>query len=193
MSGLTTEQHRLVDEYLTFARGIARKMQANLRSLIEEDDAVSVAYVGLVEAARRFDPSKHDPSKGTIEQHFKNYAYLRIHGAVIDEVRRLSLLCRADLKAGMLARVRSLDEMQDEFSDIPAIALADLDATPELGVDLQRAMAKLNQREQAIMWAFAHGTTGKEIGEQLGITESRVSQIATKARQVLAKELDRSV
>jgi RNA polymerase sigma factor (sigma-70 family) len=189
LSGLTPNQQKLVTEYMTFASGIARNMQMKIPKLIEAEDAVSVAYVGLIEAARRFDPSKHDDGIGTMGQHFKNFAYKRIHGAILDETRRLSFVGRRDKEAGKKAKIESLDEMMGD-SDLPMRPLADLEATPWLRVDLQHAMEGLTEREQLVMWGFAFGTTGKEIGEQMGVTESRVSQIATIARAKLALVLE---
>ena len=46
------------------------------------DEFISAGYVGLVEAANRFDPSSGAS--------FSNYAMLRIRGAIIDSIRRSS-------------------------------------------------------------------------------------------------------
>ena len=147
---------------------------------IEEEDAISVATIGLIQAAKRFDPTKND--------HFRKYAYVRIHGAIIDEVRKNLLVSRKDRSKGKKIRMVSFDETHVDTGQ-PLIELSDFETTPEIGIDLKIAMGKLSIREQKIMWAMAYGSTSKEIGEQLGVSESRICQIAGKARAKLALDL----
>ncbi|MHC4561678.1 MAG: sigma-70 family RNA polymerase sigma factor [Planctomycetota bacterium] len=85
-----TQQSRQVDEeqwiidYLPLVRHVVQKVAANLPRHIEHDDLISAGTLGLVKAARRFDPSK--------KVEFKTYAYICIRGAVIDELRRRSFV-----------------------------------------------------------------------------------------------------
>lgn len=70
----------LVIRYQQYAHSIAAKLIANMHLpavLLEE--FVSAGYLGLVEAAQRFDPNAGVD--------FKNYAFLRIKGAIIDSIR----------------------------------------------------------------------------------------------------------
>jgi RNA polymerase sigma factor for flagellar operon FliA len=82
------ERDLLVSEHEKFARVIAGQVLNSL-SLSKDflDDAVSCAYVGLVEAAERYDPSSGVP--------FRGYAYIRIRGAVIDGLRGVTGSSRA--------------------------------------------------------------------------------------------------
>jgi len=177
-TNLSPEQERLVLDSMEFARRIA--LASARKYTIEKDDAISAATMGLIQAAQRFDPTKND--------HFKKYAYLRIMGSIVDEVRKNLPGTRKDQAEGKKVRIRSFNEMHLD-TDQPLIELADYETTPEIGIDLKAAMSKLSTREQKIMWALAHGSTSKEIGEQLGVSESRICQIAGKARKRLAKEL----
>lgn len=69
------------------------------------DDFVSAGYLGLVEAAERFDFDSGRP--------FKNFAFLRIRGAVIDSIRDSSDLTG---KAYRYAKaLRAADAMRDEI------------------------------------------------------------------------------
>ena len=56
----------------------------NLPVGIDRDNLMSAAMLGLVEAAKQFDPTQ--------DVQFKTFAYLRIRGAVIDELRRNSVV-----------------------------------------------------------------------------------------------------
>jgi RNA polymerase sigma factor (sigma-70 family) len=78
---------QLVEQHLWLAEKIARQVwhrfiragQDGYHSHIEMADMVSCAHVGLVEAARRY-----DPTCGA----FEAYAYRRIRGSIIDAYRR---------------------------------------------------------------------------------------------------------
>lgn len=78
----TTEDQWIVD-HLPLVRHVVQKVVASLGHHRDEDDLISAGTVGLVKAARAYDPGKHTQ--------FKTYAYIRIRGAVIDELRGRSL------------------------------------------------------------------------------------------------------
>jgi RNA polymerase sigma factor for flagellar operon FliA len=65
--------------HLPLVRHIVHKVARHARGTMEFEDLVSAGTLGLVKAARSFDPSR--------ETEFKTYAYIRIRGAVIDELR----------------------------------------------------------------------------------------------------------
>ena len=72
-------QHRRYVENLAGTLIRVMSLPARLR-----DDLVAAGYLGLVEAAERFDSS--------LGMEFKNFAYRRIRGAMIDSIRRSSEL-----------------------------------------------------------------------------------------------------
>jgi RNA polymerase sigma factor for flagellar operon FliA len=72
------EQKWILD-HLPLVRHIVSRVasQAGLREDLE--DLISAGTLGLVKAARSFDPGR--------EAEFKTYAYIRVRGAVLDELR----------------------------------------------------------------------------------------------------------
>ena len=77
-----TRQRRedeLIVQYLPLVHRIVHQVAAWLQPPLSRDDLVSAGCIGLVKAARDFDPSK--------DAEFKTYAYIRVRGAVIDELR----------------------------------------------------------------------------------------------------------
>jgi len=70
--------------YLPLVKHIVKKVKYNLGGNIEREDLISAGTLGLVKAAQGFDPARG------VE--FKTYAYIRIRGAVIDELRSLSFV-----------------------------------------------------------------------------------------------------
>ena len=70
---------KLLTEHYPLARAIAKRTHARLPKGVDLDDLTSVAVMGLMEAADRF-----DPSRGVS---FKSFAKHRIQGAIIDTLR----------------------------------------------------------------------------------------------------------
>ena len=70
--------------YLPMVRHIVQRVTRNIGSRSDIEDLISAGTIGLVKAARGFDKSK--------AADFKTYAYIRIRGAVIDELRARSFV-----------------------------------------------------------------------------------------------------
>ena len=84
---------RLVDVMLPFVHRVLERMSIHLPSHVEVEDLLQSATVGLYHAINRFDPKQGIS--------FEAFAYQRIRGAVLDELRSLdhvSRSCRAQLK-----------------------------------------------------------------------------------------------
>ncbi len=81
MSMTEQQQHILVEQHLPLVRQIAAKVCARLPKHVDIGDIEGDGVVGLVDAARKFQPSKKVP--------FGAYARLRINGAIVDGLRRL--------------------------------------------------------------------------------------------------------
>jgi len=70
----------LIEEHLSLVHGIARRLLQASRVDAELDDLVSSGTVGLIEAARNF-----DPERGIA---FSTFAVPRIRGAMLDDLRK---------------------------------------------------------------------------------------------------------
>ena len=77
----TTAQH-LIEDCQGLVRSLAIRIQKRLSARVELDDLVADGQIGLVEAARDFDPTKGAK--------FSTYAYYRIRGAIYDGLSRMS-------------------------------------------------------------------------------------------------------
>lgn len=71
---------RLILEHLYFVRHILGRMLGGLPDSVDNDNLESAGILGLVEAAGQF-----DPARGIA---FTTFAYQRIRGAILDELRR---------------------------------------------------------------------------------------------------------
>ena len=77
----------LVMAHLGMVKRVALHLKVRLPPFMELDELIQVGMIGLLEAARAFDPVKG--------QEFENFAHSRVRGAILDEVRRLSFLPRS--------------------------------------------------------------------------------------------------
>jgi RNA polymerase sigma factor for flagellar operon FliA len=86
----------LILTHLPLVRHLLGKMAADLPAGVDLENLESAGVLGLVQAAASFDPDR--------ETQFKTYAYTRVRGAIIDELRRNSPLPQSMLET--VARVR---------------------------------------------------------------------------------------
>ena len=83
-------RERLILDHVTYVRKILSTMTAALPAHVDRDGLESAGVVGLVEAANNFDPTRQVP--------FKTFAYTRIRGAILDELRKTSTVSQQTLQ-----------------------------------------------------------------------------------------------
>jgi RNA polymerase sigma factor for flagellar operon FliA len=91
-----TRRDRLILDHLPLVKHAIGRLIGRLPPGVDVENLESAGVLGLVEAATRFDPERGVK--------FETYAYLRIRGAVVDELRRNSSLPQQVLE--QVARVR---------------------------------------------------------------------------------------
>ncbi len=165
-----------------------------LPASVDASDLVSCGVLGLAEAWDRY-----DPERGVA---FEAFAIPRIKGAVIDAIRAADWVPRkarqrARETGEQLAVLVSMDEDRstDSSDRIPAAErLADHGA-PEPGSalmesedkrELMGTLNRLPERERMIVTLhYFEGVPLQEIARSLGVTESRVSQLHTRALRMM--------
>jgi RNA polymerase sigma factor for flagellar operon FliA len=81
------ERNQLVLEHVGLVKILAARVSRRVPSQVEVNELIGVGMVGLVEAARRYEPSLGVP--------FEAFARRRIHGAMLDALRGLDWAPRA--------------------------------------------------------------------------------------------------
>lgn len=71
----------LLEEYLPLVKQVVGRIKMNLPPHVDADDLHSVGVMGLISAAQRYVPQAGHT--------FAGYAYTKIRGAILDELRRL--------------------------------------------------------------------------------------------------------
>jgi RNA polymerase sigma factor for flagellar operon FliA len=234
-SGDIEHRNQLVLAYLPMIQYIVAKKVRELPARCEVEDFISCGIVGLIGAIERYDESKG----ATLEQ----YAWTRVQGAVIDELRRLDWAPRslrrwereihrsreqfvtqhgrrptpAELAERLgvpvedilrkedeiaLADVTSLNSVVTSAEDTP-IERVDVIADPTGWCDPERAaverqgkdrfraaFAVLSDREREIaVMLYLKNMTLREIGDELGVSESRVCQLHAQIKSRLRVRL----
>jgi RNA polymerase sigma factor FliA len=222
-SGDPALRNRLVLTYVPLVKHVVYKKLKELPVSCEADDLISCGIESLILALDRYDPEK---GAG-----LEPFLWTRIHGAVLDELRRRDWAPRSlrrferDLKrarhiftgahgrqptreelAGMLALtpaelgdkeqeiascdMTSLSSLVMNEGDTP-IELVDTLESEDEGLDPEHAAAwsqvkdrfraafdQLSDREREVaVLLYVKNLTLREVGQVLGVSESRVSQI----------------
>jgi RNA polymerase sigma factor for flagellar operon FliA len=232
--GDAAARDRLVLAYTPLVRYLAGRKLRELPGHCDVDDLASAGLVALLEAVDRFDPG-HGAS-------FEHYVWMRVQGAIVDELRRHDWASRSVRREqrrieraydafvarrgaaptrGDLAGALGLEpeELVGRLEDVQRAELVSLsspvhgdEATvelcdtvvapagghePELALlrgeragAVRRAIGRLDDRERrALVLVHVEGAGGAAAGEELGVTESRISQILAGVRRKLGAEL----
>lgn len=216
----------MILKYIPYVKYIASRLVSGKPPGIEFDDLISFGIIGLIDAIEKFDSSKGIK--------FETYATLRIRGAIIDELRKISWIPKSAFsKLSALNKAREEFEMKfnkepsdDEIAkamDITVeevrqiqtyvnyVSLVSLDEVffnldednlnlkniiedenspqPDKIIEdneqinmLSEAISMLPEKDKIILNLYYYEKlTLKEIGKILSISESRVSQIHSRA------------
>ena len=154
----------LLMEHLPQVRCIARRIHDRLPPHVQLEDLVHAGVLGLIEALRKYDPTKH------VE--FKSYARFRIQGAILDSLRDLDWAPRALRKRG-----RDLERAHEKLRVRLGRPPTDPEVAAELGVDLRKLQRLVNSLWKANVCSFqqvtsAEGTRQEESHADLALAQT---------------------
>lgn len=172
--------------HLAFARAIAsRSLDPRCRGA-DRDDLIAWGVLGLVQAAQRYRDDTGAP--------FSAYAARRVRGQVLDALRERDPLTRSARRAYRAAR-------EQDANLPPPVVEVSLDRCIEAGLEPAQPAATTRDRCRSEQWprvarqlrtlaplerrvlvlSFARGLTLKEIGSQIGLSESGVCRLRARA------------
>jgi|GEM_PF-6016923 len=173
MAELTDAQRALVENHLWLVGNIARKWRRRIPPSVEFDDLTQAGYMGLINAAQRF-----DAAKGT----FRLLATYRVHGAIVDYLRSLDTVSKNQRRQITDGEAEGFVEFShDEHTcemqstqESPEEAMMAL----EFAQQLRSLTEGLTGRQRTIIQEYYYaGRTMRDIGSDLGCGEPRVCQI----------------
>jgi RNA polymerase sigma factor for flagellar operon FliA len=228
-------RNRLVMTFAPLVKYIVFKKVRELPARCDVEDFISCGLEALISSIDRYNPAKG----ATLEQ----FAWTRIHGAVLDELRRQDWAPRSlrrwerDISKArdQFTAVHGRRPSRDELADLLAISVEDLrrrqddiavsdvtslntlvisddettveridtvasgderldpehaTATEEAKAKFRSAFDKLPQRDREVaVLLYVKNLTLREIGDILGVSESRVCQIHSQLKRTLKREL----
>jgi RNA polymerase sigma factor FliA len=178
---------RLIAEFTPLVHKIVGGFQRRLPRNVLREDLVAAGMAGLWDAIRRHG-EKHDEG-------FEWYVRVRVRGAILDELRAQDWLTRRARRAATNApdsqppRVVRLDDVgeweQNRCLAIFPDAEAGLSET-FVRESLAKAVETLPERERLIVSEhYFNHVKFKSLGERLGVSEPRISQLHSRAMQRL--------
>lgn len=165
---------------------IAKKKAADLPSFVHVEDLISAGWIGAIKAVDRFDPAR--------DVRLIDYAKWRIHGEIGDYLRSIDPLSRDHRKL-----VKQDEETRPAtFSIDQKLPDYDVEGAHEVIPDARALSeqrrhearlclaaiyrrAHLRPRTSNVLKLYFEGETMKVIGHSIGVNESRVSQMCSRA------------
>lgn len=132
---------QLVRQYAPLVKRIAHHLLARLPASVQLDDLIQAGMLGLLEAAR-----KYDPGKGAS---FETYAGIRVRGAMMDEIRRGDWVPRS-----VHRNARRIAEAIRAVESRMGADAQDADVAAELGISLQEYHAALQDSAGGRLFSY---------------------------------------
>ncbi len=125
-------ESELVAQHTPLVRKIAYGLSRQLPANMELDDLLQAGMIGLLESIRGF-----DAARGVA---FATYAGVRIHGAMMDEIRRVLWAPRS-----VYQKARRVDQAVREIQNETGRKAADREVADRLGIDADTCQALMGE------------------------------------------------
>ena len=171
-----TREDQWIVDHLPLVRHIVLKVVEHMARPMDEEDLISAGTLALVKAARAYDPAKH--------AEFQTYAYIRIRGAVIDELRGRSFTPPA--VHGLLKKIQQAHyEIESETGKFPD----DDVLAARVGISVEKLYRTFQEaRRQHFLSIHGMDEDRPSLGALLP-TDSGLSPQSQAERQELVKRL----
>lgn len=172
-----------VEDYAFLVKRIAHHIMARMPSSVHVEDLIQSGMIGLIEAGQ-----KYDPSKGAS---FETYAGIRVHGAIMDEMRRGDWAPRSVH--------RNNRRINDAIADIEARTgrdAKDSEVAEQLGVEIDEYYAMTQDCSSSRLFSLEEATDQEEgYGETQILDPDAIEPAAFASedamRRALANEIKR--
>jgi RNA polymerase sigma factor for flagellar operon FliA len=199
-----SERDRLVLQNLPLVRAIAVRVYENLPVHVELDDLIHAGIMGLFDSLRDMDWASRDLRRrhkrleeitrelaSSMERNPTELEIAEKMGMDVDRWRQVAIELR--MVGLMSASSRAPENENQSVPEFPAGNELNPDVLTgqrEVKAVLAKAIQSLPDRYQAVVrHYYAGGKTMREIGDMLGINESRVSQIHRAALEKMNESL----
>jgi RNA polymerase sigma factor FliA len=144
-------RNAVVLENLRLVKSIASRVHVTVPGTVEMDDLIHAGMVGLIDAATRYDPKRNVA--------FSTYAKHRIHGTIIDSLRKLDWASRDMRRRSKLVEAAT-QEVTGELQRFPT----EHEIAAKLGIDVSRLrIMMLDLRNVGLMSASTRGSEDENL------------------------------
>lgn len=214
-----TRRDALIAEYMPYAASIASRVYQSLSKIVEYDEVLATARLGLLEAAKRYNEG--------LGVDFKTFAYYRIKGAIYDGLRKAGWIPRtlyAKLKFEEAANdylqflsdhadSRCVDadetEMAETVNSLASIYIISFESAEDLDVEdtqsigleksaefrqirkhMREAINNLPPVEKKLIkMYYFQNKTLEQVGEELNLSKSWTSRLHARALELLLEQV----
>lgn len=186
-------RNRLVERYWPLVTYVAGRVAASLPASVDRGDLTSEGTIGLMDAI-----TKYEADRGI---RFESYAVRRIRGAMVDSLRAADWAPRSvrtlqrDTEHVVQAQVSvghlfELERMAP-WDDTPCGGGTDPTADDDVRALLATLISDLPERDAVVISLYYFEELSfVEVGQVLSVTESRVSQLHSRATRTLRAKFD---
>lgn len=172
------KEEELILQYLPLVHRIVNQVIGYLNMSLSREDLVSAGTIGLVKAARDYNPAK--------DAEFKTYAYIRVRGAVIDELRGWSFTPPRVKKL-----IDQAQEISEQYYNDQGVFPTDDTLAKEMGIEVDK-LYDVMQTARARHFLSIHGLNddspalGQFLASDINLPDSGVEREELKEHLVQA-------
>lgn len=144
-------------KYLPFVKRVVSRIE--IRSTdYDRDDLFNIGVIGLMDALKKYDVSKN--------ANFESYAYIRIRGAVIDEIRKTSRVSRTRMEA-----LDAFYKAKEKLERDKMKSATDQEICDELGIN-KKQLSKIHETVHYLANISLENTIFTSTGESLELKDT---------------------
>lgn len=177
----------LIEKHTKLIWYIVHRIRKDLKRIpieLEDGDLFGYGVFGIIDAFDKFDIRR--------KTSFKTFAYKRIYGEIIDQIRKISFFPSAEIKK---QKEYVIKIPVDDLVDNEAITTEDLHSDLErkiLAEEIDSALDKLTEKEkEAVIWKILDGKKQSDLAKKLNKSESCISLRVKNAKKKLKILLDK--
>lgn len=173
--GITREE--MIEKFLPLVNRIANRLAIGLPAHVDRGDLISSGIMGLMDAL-----AKYNPSKGPMQK----YIPLRIRGAMVDELRKMSWLPRS-----LMTKTREVDQAYASLCAILGRTPSEAELATRLNMgsdEVNMLLAQINTKSLVHLedYLFSSDGRGKKVEDSLQDS----SDWANPEANILQKEME---
>ncbi|MCK5114399.1 MAG: FliA/WhiG family RNA polymerase sigma factor [Phycisphaerae bacterium] len=185
--------------HIPLVKHLVNKVVGNMGRSADREDLISAGTLGLVKAAQSFDPSR--------EVAFKTYAYIRVRGSIIDELRG-----RSFVPSGVHHQIQTIQETYRNIVTSDGTPPSDEELAVAVGLPLEKMYKILEEArrqnfisihglgdDQPMVWNLVPQARGlapdkeAERNEMLAVLSQAITELPQRDRYILVLYYERDL